>query len=603
MLAKPVAALVTVLALVATPGMSAAAPNPPKNPVATGTGGAVVSDTAESTAAGMRVLKEGGTAADAAVAVGATLGVTDPYVAGLGGGGYAVYYDARTKKVSTIDGREKAPYSADKNRFIDKRTGKPMDRDIAINNGISVGVPGMLATWQRLLDRWGKFDLGKTLAPAQSVAAKGFTVDQVFADQTAQNQKRFSQFAPTAKLFLPAGKPPEAGSTFKNPDLARTYAQIRAHGTKAFYRGSIGRDLTKAVDNPPTAPGANIEPSSGRMSNADLATYRTADQRPAHSKYRGLDVYGMAPSSSGGVTVGEALNMLETKNLATMDRAEALHHYLEASRLAYADRDRYLGDPRYTPVPQRELLSQRYADARACLIDPEHAGKSPVAPGDPYRPDTGCTAKAGAPAQDKGRHTNHFVVTDKWGNVASYTNTIEQLGGSAITVPGRGFLLNNELTDFDFAPSAAGVPDPNLPAPGKRPRSAMSPTIVAKDGKPFLAVGSPGGSTIITTVLQILVDRIDFGMGLPEAIAAPRASQRNTAETQVEPAFLASPEAKKLEKLGQKFYVESTADQPGAEPTIGVADGLEFRAGGSVVAAGEPERRGGSAAAVMHSVG
>jgi gamma-glutamyltranspeptidase/glutathione hydrolase len=591
---------VLVVAAVASSGLAPAVAAPPiKHPVAQGTGGAVVSDTAESTRAGIDILKAGGTAADAAVAVGSTLGVTDPYVAGLGGGGYLVYYNARSHKVETIDGRETTPRKAGEKLFIDPKTGKPLPFDDAVNSGLSVGTPGMLATWQRALRKWGHLSLAKTLAPAEKVARDGFTVDATFADQTRQNAKRFAQFTSTAKLFLPNGKPPVVGSTFRNPDLARTYAQIRRGGVDAFYRGPVGNDIVRTVRDLPLAPDATIPNRTGKLSRSDLADYRTRDQRPTHVNYRGLDVYGMAPSSSGGITVGEALNILETSKLSTMDKVQRLHRYLEASRLAFADRNRYIGDSRYVSVPQKQLLSQSYADSRACLIDPKHAAPGPVAPGDPRHP-AKCKQAKGTALPHEGMHTNHFVITDKWGNVVSYTNTIEQLGGSGITVPGRGFLLNNELTDFNFAPTQGDAPDPNLPAPGKRPRSSMSPTIVLQHGKPFLAVGSPGGASIITTVLQVLLNRLDFGMTLPQAIAAPRASQRNAATTQAEQEFVDMPAARGLEALGHKFVVAPTPDQSNAPATIGVADGLEFLKNGQVLAAGEPVRRGGSAAAVVH---
>ncbi|MPZ82945.1 MAG: gamma-glutamyltransferase, partial [Actinophytocola sp.] len=226
-----------------------------------------------------------------------------------------------------------------------------------------------------------------------------------------------------------------------------------------------------------------------------------------------------------------------------------------------------------------------------------------VPPGDPDGGASCQPAAAVTPDGNQGAHTNHFVVSDKWGNVVSYTNTIEQLGGSGIVVPGRGFLLNNELTDFNFAPTQGSAPDPNLAAPGKRPRSSMSPTIVLRHGKPFMAVGSPGGASIITTVLQILVNRVDFGMTLPDAIAAPRASQRNAATTQVEPAFLQDSAVPGLQALGHELEVRDTSPlDPNIKisPDIGVASGLEFVGHGKVIAAGEPSRRGGSAAGVVH---
>jgi gamma-glutamyltranspeptidase / glutathione hydrolase len=571
-----------------------------KQAVAEGSGGAVVSDTAESTQAGIDVLRRGGTAADAAVAVAATLGVTDPYVAGIGGGGYLVYYDARTHQVSTIDGRETTPAADTATMFIDPATGQPYAFPTAVTSGLSVGVPGTLATWQRALRRWGRFSLADDLRPAETVADKGFPVDATFRELTRENAGRFAQFGSTAAQFLPGGQLPVVGSVLRNPDLADTYRQIGRQGIGALYGGSIGRDLVNTVHNLPLARGATLKPITGPMRLSDLSAYRALDSTPTHVNYRGYDVYGMGPSSSGGITVGESLNILSNFDLSKMDKVQALHHYLEASRLAFADRNRYIGDSRYVSVPERRLLSPAFGKSRACQIDPTKAGTSPVAPGNPYAPG-GCASTTAASSGDQENHTNHFVVSDRWGDVVSYTNTIEELGGSGIVVPGRGFLLNNELTDFTFAPTRGSAPDPNLPAPGKRPRSSTSPTIVLSHGTPFLAVGSPGGSTIITTVLQILVNRIDLGMSLPDAIAAPRASQRNSATTTAEPGFIALPTTAGLQALGQSFAISDTSPlDPTIKipPTIGVASGLEFLPHGQVLAAGEPTRRGGSSAEV-----
>lgn len=561
-----------------------------EQPVAVGRGGAVASDTLESTEAGIEVLRRGGTAADAAVAVAATLGVTDPFVAGLGGGGFIVYYDARTRQISTIDGREMTPAAGGETMFINPATGQPYPFATAVTSGLSVGVPGMLATWERALQRWGRFELGEMLQPAIRVADRGFPLDAAIRGQIASNANRLAQFTSSAELFLPNGQVPAVGTLMRNPDLADTYRQIARHGTDAFYEGSIGRDMVNAVQDVPLAPDATIDPPAGLMTMADVEAYRTVDRRPTHMRYRGYDVFGMAPPSSGGITVGEALNILERFDMSGMDRTQALHHYLEASRLAFADRNRYIGDADFVDVPQRQLLSDRFAAQRACKIDPAAAGTSPVAPGDPFG-SGGCQATGQVtPGGLEGTHTNHFVVSDRWGNVVSYTNTIEQLGGSGIVVPGRGFLLNNELTDFNFAPTQGQAPDPNLPEPGKRPRSSMSPTIVLHHGKPLFAVGSPGGTTIITTVLQIVVNRLDFGMSLPDAIAAPRATQRNTARTLAESGFINAPTGTGLSALGHEFDTSSG---------IGVAAGLEFRRDGSVIAAGEPVRNGGTSAAVV----
>ncbi|MEO7195452.1 MAG: gamma-glutamyltransferase [Pseudonocardiaceae bacterium] len=579
---------------------------PAKTPVTQGHGGAVVSDTAESTRAGLDVLRRGGTAADAAVAVASTLGVTDPYVAGIGGGGYVVYYDASTHRVSTIDGRETAPAADGPSMFLDPSTEKPekpLPFPVAVTSGLSVGVPGTLATWQRALQRWGRFGLAEDLRPAEQVAERGFVVDATFREQTRQNAQRFAEFGSTATLFLPGGRPPAVGATLRNPDLARTYREIGERGISAFYGGSIGADLVTAVRHPPLVAGATLVARSGPMTLPDLSAYRALDADPTHVNYRGLDVYGMAESSSGGITDGEALNILSNFDLSAMSRVQALHHYLEASRLAFADRNRYLGDSRYVDVPQRQLLSTSFGRQRACLIDPAKASAGPVAPGDPVAESRACTPVGAAAAAPEGEHhTNHFVVADGAGNVVSYTNTLEELGGSGIVVPGRGFLLNNELTDFNFTPMQGSAPDPNVPAAGKRPRSSISPTVVLKDNRPFLAVGSPGGATIITTVLQILVNRIDFAMNLPDAIAAPRASQRDTAATQAEPAFIAASTTPGLQALGHKFMIIDTSPLDPTikiSPEIGVASGLEFLPDGTVLAAGEPTRRGGSAAGVV----
>jgi gamma-glutamyltranspeptidase/glutathione hydrolase len=327
------------------------------------------------------------------------------------------------------------------------------------------------------------------------------------------------------------------------------------------------------------------------MRRADLARYVAIQRPPTSVGYRGLEVLSMAPPSSGGTTVGEALKILSGFDLGGPDRALALHRYLEASRLAFADRNRYVGDPAYDRVPVARLLADGYAALRRCAIGPV-ALAAPAAFGDPFGPLGGpCPSAPGAQASvAEGPSTNHLVVADRQGNVVSYTSTIEQIAGSAIAVPGYGFLLNNELTDFDAQPALPGVPDPNLPAGGKRPRSSMAPTIVLRRGRPLLALGSPGGSTIITTVLQILLDRLDFGMSLSEAVAAPRASQQNQPSTSAEPAFISGYGAELTSRFGQKLV---------PTPEIGAATAIEFGPRGRVEAVAEPVRRGGGSAAVV----
>lgn len=572
-----------------------------KNPTATGYGGAVSTVDPEASAAAIDVLRHGGNAVDAAVAAAATLGVTEPYSAGIGGGGYFVYYDAKSGKVSTIDGRETAPAKIKNDAFIDPKTKQPypFTPDL-VTSGVSVGVPGTPATWERALERWGSISLGDALEPAIEVAEDGFVIDDTFRQQTADNQKRFEAFTSTKDLYLHDGKLPEVGSVFRNPDLADTYRLLADEGMSAFYSGPLAKEIAKTVQNPPKSKDTTLPVPKGSMTVKDLEDYKALDQDPTHVNYRGYDVYGMAPSSSGGTTVGESLNILDVFDLPGLkaDQPAVLHHYLEASALAFADRAKYVGDPAFVKVPTKALTDPIFGKERACELDPSHAATKPVLPGDVTSYDGACPVKPAAAADEKDTEnisTTNMTVSDKWGNVVEYTLTIEQTGGSGMVVPGRGFLLNNELTDFSTIYS---VTDPNRIEPGKRPRSSMSPTILLEDGKPFLALGSPGGSTIITTVLQTIVNRIDLGMSAPDAIAAPRASQRNTANVTAEQAFIDSPSGKVLAaRYGHTFVA---AGAPGTSASeIGAATAIEFLDDGRTLAAAEPVRRGGGSALVV----
>ncbi|MFF4763558.1 gamma-glutamyltransferase [Streptomyces sp. NPDC001292] len=561
-----------------------------KVPVAAGYGGAVASVDADASAAGIEVLKQGGNAVDAAVATAAALGVTEPYSAGIGGGGYFVYYDARSRTVHTIDGRETAPLTADSKLFLEN--GKPLAFGDVVSSGLGVGTPGTPATWQTALDHWGTKRLGTVLKPAEELARDGFTVDETFRSQTAANETRFRYFPDTAKLFLPGGKPPAVGSTLKNPDLARTYRELAAKGVAAIYHGDLGKDIVKTVNHPPVDPESGWNARPGKLSAKDLAAYRAKLQVPTQTSYRGLRVFSMAPSSSGGTTVGEALNILQRTELSTASEFQYLHHFIEASRIAFADRGRWVGDPAFENVPTKQLLSQKYADSRACLIKDDAVLTSPLAPGDPRHPAACSRGGTAAPTTYEGENTTHLTVADRWGNVVAYTLTIEQTGGSGITVPGRGFLLNNELTDFSFAPANPAVHDPNLPGPGKRPRSSISPTIVLdRLNRPVVALGSPGGATIITTVLQTLTGFLDRHLSLVDAIAAPRASQRNAAQTELEPDLYDSVLKKQLEGIGHSFKLN---------PEIGAATGVQSLPDGRWLAAAEKVRRGGGSAMVVN---
>lgn len=588
-------AALTTASLAAAVPSSGAVPSdgtvPSGGAVAIGVGGAVATSDAEASRAGLEVLREGGNAVDAAVSAAATLGVTEPYSSGIGGGGFLVYFQASTGRVLTLDGRETAPQAMRAAAFLDPASGQPLPFSEAVTSGLAVGVPATPALWALALHRWGRLSLAQALAPAIRVADRGFPVNATFAQETADNAARFAHFSSTSALFLPGGRPPVVGATLRNPDLAQTYRQIARQGVDWFYQGPLAAEIVQTVRHPPLVAGDHYNARPGLMTSSDVNAYHVIPREPTHMQYQDLDVYSMAPPSSGGTTVGEALNILSQLSVSAADPVAALQDYLEASRLAFADRDRYVGDPDQVSVPLAQLLSPDFAKTRACLIEARHAASSPVPPGDPNGDYHGCPAPSGAATRQPGEgpNTTSLVTSDQWGNVVAYTLTIEQTGGSGIVVPGRGFLLNNELTDFTFAPTQGAAPDPNLPAPGKRPRSSMAPTIILRHKKPLLAVGSPGGATIITTVLQILVNRLNLGMNLAEAIAAPRASQRNTVTTEAEPAFL-NRYALALQGRGQRFTTT---------PEIGAVTGLEFLNSAKVLAAAEPVRRGGGTALVM----
>jgi len=560
-------ALVTVGVLVCGVPAAADVGSGSGPPTAIGTGGAAASVEKLATEAAVGILRRGGNAVDAAVASAAVLGVTEPFSCGIGGGGFMVIRTAGGR-VTTIDGRETAPAAMHPTSMWENAG--PLPFNDARYSGLSVGVPGTVETWVDALEKYGTMSLAEVFAPAIHVARHGYLIDQVWFDQVNANRDWFDDIPASAALFLdPDGTPRDVGTVFTNPALAKTYERIAHLGAKGFYRGAVADALVETVRHPVVSPSANHVWRTGVMKMRDLHTYAAPERAPTHVNYRGLDVYSMGPPSSGGSTVGEALNILEGYNLASMTREAALHYYLEASRYSFADRNAYLADPAYFDVPLTGLLSDEYAATRRALITPT-AAPGPVPPGDPY-------------PFEGGETTTHLTTSDKSGTVVSYTFTIESTGGAGLVVPGYGFLLNNELTDFNFDSTT----HPNRVEGGKRPRSSMAPTIVTSAGRPFLALGSPGGATIITTVLQILLDRVDLGMTLPQAIADPRASQRNALNTGAEPAFLATPARTALEARGHHFVNAGE---------IGAATGIEFLAGGGVLAAAEPVRRGGGSA-------
>lgn len=594
----------------ASPGTSGASPVPAPalTPEVTGRGGAAASVDARATAAAIEILQSGGNAVDAAVAAAGVLGVTDPYSCGIGGGGFMLIYLADEKRVVSVEHREAAPKGLHRGLYYEGTTPIPMPE--VLTSGLSAGVPGMPRGWELALERYGTRGLAEVLQPGIRVAERGFEVDAFFLEQTTRNVARFQLFSSTAGLFLPGGKPVPVGATFTNPDLAKTYRLVAQGGSKAFYRGEIAQAIVDTVTRPPMAAHAPRPVRPGVMKLSDLADYEARIREPVKSTYRGYTVYGMSAPSSGGAAVGLALNLLEGFEPASMSRVDFLHRYIESSRLAFADRTAYVADPEFVDVPMAGLLSKEYAAERRKAIDPAKAAARDVPAGNPfaYQQDPSSTRAASLPFSAlspvalapsvldvPNRETTHITTSDKAGNIVSYTCTIEFEGGNGMVVPGYGFLLNNELTDFDFPPSPT-TPHVNSPEPGKRPRSSMSPTMVFKEGVPVLALGSPGGSTIITTVLQTLVNHLDFGMPLLEAAAAPRVSQRNTPDgkSQAEPEFMASPEAAALTAKGHVF-----ADVG----PIGALTAIRFNADGTVTAVAEPKRRGGGSAMVLERAG
>ena len=563
-------------------------------PVAQGTGGAVASVDAAATQVGIDVLRGGGNAVDAAVATAAALGVTEPFSAGVGGGGFMLIYQPDKQSVVALDGREEAPASATPDLFRDpdSASGEPLPfLPNRISSGLSVGVPGTPLNWATAVERYGTKSLASLLEPVIALAENGFTVDETFASQIAENQERFSAFETTKALYLPGGQPPAVGSRFVNRDLAKTYRLLAEQGVNAFYRGEIGEAIAQTVQSPPTVSNPPFLVWPGRLTTRDLDRYEVRVRPAVATDYQDYTVYGMGLPSSGGITIAQALNLLSDYDLLSVGRADALSLLIEAERLAFADRNAYIGDPEYVDVPVEGLLNPDYAEERRQtlpLTAPNDETNYRAQPGNPllYQRDPSPSLSAVPVAIEttstEGISTTHLTVVDRDGMVVSYTLTIESTGGSGIVVPGYGFILNNELTDFNTE-----NPHPNVPEPGKRPRSSMAPTILFSPEGEVIAFGSPGGSTIITTVLGIAVDLVDFRMSLADAIAAPRISQRNQGVTLVDQNFESTETGRALSDSGYQLV-------PTAE--IGAATGIVMTPDGSMVAVAEPSRRGGGSA-------
>lgn len=466
---------------------------------------------------GYEVLKRGGTAIDAAVAVQMMLNLVEPQSSGIGGGAFLVYWDARTRKLTTYDGREAAPLALRPDAFL-TADGKEKPFFDAVAHGTAVGTPGTVQMLDLAQSRHGRLPWASLLEPAMTQARVGFLVSPrlsaAIADAKAKGMDRFPE---TAALYLDAaGQPLVAGSKLKNPAFADSLETVARNRSAGFYQGPLAESVVAAVRS-----------AGGVLTHADLQGYEAKERSPVCVRYRVYDVCGMGPPSSGGMTVGMILKMLERYDLKAMGPTpEALHLFAEASKIAFADRNTYMADADFVDVPMG-LLDSSYLAGRGDMIDPARA-LPPVKAGDPprKRADFAVDTNLGRPG------TSHVVIVDAEGNMVSMTTTIETGFGSRILA--GGFLLNNEMTDFAFTPTKDGKPVANAIAPGKRPRSSMAPTIVLKDGQPVLVVGSPGGSQIIGYVARTIIAVLDWGMDPQAAIDMGHVINRNGKVTNIE---------------------------------------------------------------------
>ena len=465
--------------------------------------GMVTSQDQRASDIGLKVLESGGNAVDAAVAVGFALAVSLPQSGNIGGGGFMLLHDAKTGKDTSIDFREMAPAAAARDMYLDEHGDVVASKSLFTQ--AAIGVPGTVAGLLYALDHYGTKKRAELLAPAIALAQRGYPVNERLGATLASQRAHLGAWDGSRRIFFKDGAPLRAGEILRNPDLAHSLQLISRDGAKAFYDGPIGAAIA-----------AEAKAHGGLITAADLKNYKVVEREPVRGTYRGYEIVSMPPPSSGGIHIVQMLNVLSNFPLKEWgpNSARTIHVMAEAEKLAYADRAEYLGDPDFIKVPVKGLTSQAYADELARKIDLAHA-----TPASAIRP--------GRPQPYESDQTTHFSVADAKGNVVSLTYTLNTNFGSCIVASGTGILLNNEMDDFAVKPGVANAyglvgGDANAVAPLKRPLSSMSPTIVLKDGKPWLATGSPGGARIITTTLQVLVDMIDFGMNPAEAGSAVR---------------------------------------------------------------------------------
>jgi len=517
--------------------------------------------------AGAAILAAGGNAIDAAIATQLVLNVVEPQSSGIGGGAFILYYEAAHRRLHAYDGRETAPLEADEGLFLDA-AGQPLRRAEAVVGGRSVGAPGLLRLAESVHRRHGRLPWNRLFDPAIRFAAEGFAVSPRL--HALLQADRFLRGDPQARalFYREDGSALPAGSSLANPALAETLRTVARGGAQAFYTGAIAADIVAAVRGHPHNP--------GRLAMEDLRRYRAIEREPLCGRYGGLRVCSAPPPSSGGATLLELLGILERTPFASLEPGSlmAVHLFDEAGRLAYADRDRYLADPDFVPVPATALLDPAYLDARRALIDPRRS-LGAASPGVP----------AAAPAFGHGESlelasTSHLSIVDREGNAVSMSTSIESAFGSRTMV--RGFLLNNQLTDFSFAPRQEGRPVANRVEPGKRPRSTMAPTVVFnRDGSIRMLIGSPGGAWIANYVAEVLALSIGQGRSLEQALATPHWGSRNGA-AELERGTAAEVLGPGLELLGESVRV---IDMPSG------LHGIE-RVGDRWVGAADPRREG-----------
>jgi gamma-glutamyltranspeptidase / glutathione hydrolase len=495
--------------------------------------GMVVTAQHLATHVGVDVLKAGGNAVDAAVAVGYALAVVYPAAGNLGGGGFMTIELANGRK-TFIDFREKAPLAATADMYLDKN-GKVVP-GASTRGYLAVGVPGTVAGLEKARSEYGRMPRAELLAPAIRYARDGFVLDKGDVAMLATATGDFKKDAPSAAIFLNRGQPFRAGERLVQKDLARTLRRISTHGAAGFYQGPVAKAIV-----------AGMKAGGGIITRADLEQYRTRELKPVECSYRGYGIVSAPPPSSGGVTLCEMLNILEGYPLQDLGyrSAQAMQYQIEAMRHAYVDRNNYLGDPDFVRNPLDRLLSKSYAAKIRAAIAPHRAGiSSDIRPG---------------VAPHEGTSTTHYSIMDKWGNAVSVTYTLNSWFGARVTAAHTGVLLNDEMDDFTIK---LGVPnqfslvqgEANAIAPAKHPLSSMTPTIVTKDGKPLMVLGTPGGSRIITVVLLTILNVIDYGMDIEQAVDAPRFHQQWLPDyTNLEPGAIRPGVKKTLESWGQKF--------------------------------------------------